>query len=90
MRTRYPELDNTLRSFFTGDFDVATEAVDLTAELTPEQVEGFLAQARAVAAHPAPDEVDRFVGDAVNWDFGTGRETLLELVRHVEAARDAG
>ena len=90
MRTRYAELDNTLRSYFTGDFDVATEATDLADEMSPEHLERFLAQARAAAADPAPDdEVDRFVDDAVNWDFGTGRETLLELVRHVEAARDA-
>jgi hypothetical protein len=90
MRTRYPELDNTLKSYFTGDFDVPTEATDLVDEMTPGQLEGFLAAARAAAADPAPDdEVDRFVSDAVPWNLGTGRETLLELARHVEAARDA-
>ncbi|MGY6502143.1 MAG: hypothetical protein ACXIVQ_14765 [Acidimicrobiales bacterium] len=88
MKDRYPELDNSLKSYFTGDFDVATEALDLLDEMTPAQVDAFIEQARAAAADPAPDdEVDRFVDDAVMWEFGNGRETLLALVQAVEAAR---
>ena len=88
MKDRYSELDNSLKSFFTGDFDVETEAVDLVDEMTPAQVDAFIEQARAAAADPAPDdEVDRFVDEAVMWEFGTGRETLLALVQAVETAR---
>jgi hypothetical protein len=86
---RYADLANLLGAYFPGDDALDAEVEEMVAGLDTHHLDQFENDAAELLADDevSEDELDAFVADGPNWDFGGGRATLAELLARVRAAR---
>jgi hypothetical protein len=89
---RYADLANLLGAYFPGDDALDAEVEEMVTGLGDDHLDRFEHDIEALLADTeVPEaELDDFVADGPNWDFGGGRATLTELLARVRAARGTG
>src|SRR5690606_16203551 len=82
---RYADLANLLGAYFPGDDALDAEVEEMVAGLDTHHLDQFENDAAELLADDevSEDELDAFVADGPNWDFGGGRATLAELLARV-------
>lgn len=88
LKDRFPDLQQILASYFPGDFSLDEEVAQMVGSLQRSHLAQFEAEAEELLGDESvgDEELNAFMSHTVNWDFGTGRSTLAELLQRVKAA----